>query len=186
MTANEFKDGLKKATENMPNPYFDNTAGAWGTDLDWIAGKGHAVRVYDCPENFHPVEDDEYPLEQWLKAVVSVEGYVFPRDGKKALKEIQKFLWDAFTDADAVGVKLDNLLSWPGLKYQCGLTQSMIDSVKAHYYKPEDWSKEDEKVRDIVAEATDSEDFEALYSWLAWAVGDQTAAGLVEDWESVD
>lgn len=98
---------------------------------------------------------------------------------KQAIKKMQVFLWDAFTDADAVGVSLDDLLSWPGLH----LTQGQIASVEAHYYKPEEWSKEDEQARSIIADATDSEDFNRLYSWLIWAVGDQTAANLVEDWE---
>lgn len=98
----------------------------------------------------------------------------------QAIKKMQAFLWDAFTDSDAVGVSLDDLLTWPGLR----LAEGQISSVEAHYYKPEEWSEEDEQARDKVAKATDSEDFEALYSWLAWAVGDQTAADLVEDWEN--
>lgn len=98
----------------------------------------------------------------------------------QTIKKMQAFLWDAFTDADAVGVSLDDLLTWPGLH----LTQSQIKSIEAHYYKPEEWAKKDEEVRDIVAAATDSTDFNRLYSWLIWAVGDQTAAELVEEWEA--
>lgn len=95
-------------------------------------------------------------------------------------RKMQSFLWDAFTDADAVGVSLDGLLTWPGLH----LSQGQIISVEKHYYKPEEWAKKDEEARDIIAAATDSTDFNRLYSWLIWAVGDQTAAGLVEEWEA--
>lgn len=95
-------------------------------------------------------------------------------------REIGSFLWDAFTDADAVGVELDSLLTWPGLR----LTQYQIFCIESHYDRPEEWTDQDEAVTDKIADATDSEEFESLYSWLAWAVGDQTAAELVEDWEA--
>lgn len=98
------------------------------------------------------------------------------------IKKMQAFLWDAFTDAEGVGVWLDDLLTWPGL----GLSEGQIESVGAHYYQPEKWTAADEQVRDLVAAATDSENFNRLCSWLIWAVGDQTAANLVEEWESVD
>lgn len=97
----------------------------------------------------------------------------------QTVKKMQAFLWDSFVGARVVGTRLDDLLSWPGLH----LTQGQISSVENHYYKPEEWNKEDEQVRDLVAKATDCEDFEELYSWLAWAVGDLVAAYLVEEWE---
>lgn len=179
------KEGLEKATENMDKPCFVCEGNeTWGFNLAWIAGQGCAVRVYDCPAEYQPVESDDLPAEQWLAAKVDPSGYVWPLDGQNAVKETQKFLWDAFTDSVAVGVKLDDLLSWPGLKAYYGLTQAQVSSVEAHYYQPEKWDKEDEKVRDIIADATDSEDFESLHSWLAWAVGDLVAADLVEDWEN--
>lgn len=180
------KEGLKKASANMKNPCFICEGnGVWGFGLECIANKanGRPVKVYDCPEEYRPECEDDWPAEQWLAAQVDPDGYIWPLDGKKAVMKTQGFLWDAFSDADAVGVKLDDLLSWPGLATYYGLTQKQIDSVEAHYYAPEKWTKQDEEARDKVAAATDSEDFEALYSWLVWAVGDQTAEGLVEDWE---
>ena len=135
--------------------------------------------MYDCPEKYRPDCEDDWPAEQWLAAIVDKDGHVRPLYGLNTVKEAQHFLWDAFADADAVGVSLDNLLTWPGLR----LTQGQINSVEKHYNQPEKWSKEDETVRDIIAAATDSNDFMRLYSWLAWAVGDQTAAKKVEEWE---
>lgn len=176
---NTLKKGLKKASENMKNAYFVSDEGAWGGDLDWIAGQGQGVKVYDCPEGYRPDCEDDYPAEAWLVAKVDPDGDVWPLDGKKAVLEAQGFLWDAFTDAGGVGVKLDDLLTWPGL----GLAKKQVKSVEAHYDQPEKWTKEDEEVRDLVADATDCEDFETLYSWLSWTVGDQTAAKMVEEWE---
>lgn len=173
------KDGLKEASKDMENPCFVANNGVWGFSLDLIASQGCAVRVYDCPAEYRPDCEDDWPAEQWLAAIVDKDGHVRPLYGLNTVKETQKFLWDAFTDADAVGVSLNDLLTWPGLH----LAQGQISSVEAHYYKPEEWSKEDEQARNIIADATDSEDFNRLYSWLIWAVGDQTAANLVEDWE---
>lgn len=176
------KEGLKKASANMKNPCFICEGnGVWGFGLECIANKanGRPVKVYDCPEEYRPECEDDWPAEQWLAAIVDKDEHVRPLYGLNTVKETQKFLWDAFTDADAVGVSLNDLLTWPGLH----LAQGQISSVEAHYYKPEEWSKEDEQARNIIAGATDSEDFNRLYSWLIWAVGDQTAANLVEDWE---
>lgn len=173
------KDGLKEASKDMENPCFVANNGVWGFSLDLIASQGCAVRVYDCPAEYRPDCEDDWPAEQWLAAKVDPDGYIWPLDGKKAVMKTQGFLWDAFCDADDVGVSLDSLITWPGLH----LTQGQIESVEANYHTPEKWTKEDEQVRDIIADATDSEDFEALYSWLAWAVGDQTAADLVKEWE---
>lgn len=177
------KNGLKEASKDMQNPCFVCQNDVWGFSIELAASQGCAVRVYDCPENYRPNCEDDYPAEQWLKAKVKPDGYIWPLDGEHAVIEAQGFLWDAFTDADDVGVSLEDLLSWPGLATYYGLTQKQIDSVEAHYYTPEKWTKQDEQVRDLIAKATDSEDFEALRSWLAWAVGDPTAEGLVENWE---
>lgn len=95
-------------------------------------------------------------------------------------RKMQSFLWDSFVGARVVGTRLDDLLSWPEL----GLTEGQISSVEKHYYKPDEWTEEDEKVRDIVATATDNENSLYLYHWLAWAVGDEIASYLVAGWEN--
>lgn len=78
------KEGLKKASENMKNPCFVCDACAWGFNLDWIASQGRAVRVYDCPVEFRPDSEDDWPAEQWLAAKVDQDGCVWPLDGKSA------------------------------------------------------------------------------------------------------
>lgn len=100
----------------------------------------------------------------------------------KKIQKMQKFLWDAFCDPDAVGVYLHDLLTWPGLH----LTSDQVKSTEYHFYDPEAWSEDNEAVRDIVAAATDSENFDRLYCWLIWTVGDQTAADLVKNWRNED
>lgn len=96
----------------------------------------------------------------------------------KNIEKMQSFLWEAFCNAESVGVLIDDLLTWPGLH----LTSEQIESVEAHYYQSEVWTEEDEEVRDIVAAATDSQDYNRLDCWLIWTVGDQTAADLVSGW----
>lgn len=78
------KEGLKKASENMKNPCFVCDACAWGFNLDWIASQGRAVRVYDCPAEYRPDCEDDWPSEQWLAAKVGQDGCVWPLDGKSA------------------------------------------------------------------------------------------------------
>lgn len=98
------------------------------------------------------------------------------------LEKMQTFLWNAYCDADGVGVNLDTLLTWPGL----GLAGYQVESVTAHYYGAGEWTKNDEMVSDIVADATDGEDYYKLYDWLEWSVGDKTAAELAENWAGED
>lgn len=94
------------------------------------------------------------------------------------IKKMQDFLWDAFCDPDATGVSLDSLLTWPGLH----LTSDQVASAEYHWYDPEAWTQEDENIRDVIADATDSVDYDRLFCWLIWTVGDQTAFDLVESW----
>lgn len=98
------------------------------------------------------------------------------------LEKMQTFLWNAFCDADGVGVNLDTFLSWTGLH----LTSQEIESVTMHYYGEGEWSKNDEKISGIVADTTECEDFDWLYDWLVWSVGDKTAAELMENWANED
>ena len=101
---------------------------------------------------------------------------------ERVVNEIGEFIWDGFCDPAAVGVSLNDLLTWPGLH----LTNDQVISAEYRFYDPEAWSEDNEAVRDIVAAATDCEDFDSLYCWLIWTVGDQTAADLVENWRNED
>lgn len=96
--------------------------------------------------------------------------------------KIQNFLWDAFCNADCVGVSLDTLLTWPGLK----LTTGQIESVEAHYYGDGEWSADDIAVSDIVGDMSDFMDLDRLLDWLVWSVGYQTAVGMVKNWTTED
>ena len=98
---------------------------------------------------------------------------------KKQIKGMQNFIWDGFTDSVSVGVDLEDVLT--GARF-CGvnLTNEQVQSVIAHNVAPDEWNKEDEKVRDLIAVASDCEDGEKLFKWLEWIVGDE-AYSLVEE-----
>ena len=95
-------------------------------------------------------------------------------------REIGHFLWDGFTDPAGVGVDLAAILDGAAL-VGVDLTEGQKDSVLSHMEDFGEWSSEDEGVRDQIASATDCEDYEKMYSWLAFVVGDTTAAGLVKE-----
>ncbi|MCD5439820.1 hypothetical protein [Lactobacillus delbrueckii] len=46
-----------------------------------------------------------------------------------------------------------------------------------------EWNSSNEEVRGAIAAATDMQDYEKMYAWLAFVVGDTTAAALVKEWE---
>lgn len=97
---------------------------------------------------------------------------------KIEIEKMQKFLWDAFCDADATGVRLHDLLTWPGLH----LTKGQIESVESHYHEVDKWNIGDEAVKEIIADATDCEDFGFLSGWFAWVVGDVETDSLGDSW----
>lgn len=97
-------------------------------------------------------------------------------------ENIGEFLWDGFTNPQSVGVRLEDVLDGAalvGLK----LTDEQKSSVLAHSEAPDDWTEDDENVRDLIADATDSKDFDKMYKWLEYVVGDIAATELVEDWK---
>lgn len=96
--------------------------------------------------------------------------------------KIQNFLWEAFCNADGLGVNIDTLLTWPGLK----LTTGQIESVTAHYYGYGEWSTDDIAVSETVGDMSGLADLDKLLDWLVWSVGDKTAAELVENWSTED
>ncbi len=95
---------------------------------------------------------------------------------------MQDFLWDSFCNADSVGVNALDVMTgakFVGLK----LTDDQIQGVLDHYHEPGNRSEGDEEVKDMIADATDCSDGDKLYQWLVWAVGNQTADDLLEDWK---
>lgn len=96
-------------------------------------------------------------------------------------KEIGDFLWDGFTDPASVGVNLFNLLDGAAL-VGVDLTDEQKNSVLAHVNEIDGWTSTDEEVRDLIAAATDMQDYEKMFDWLSFVVGDTTAAGLVKGW----
>lgn len=101
---------------------------------------------------------------------------------KYVTREIGAFIWDGFTDPAGVGVNMFDILdgaSIVGVK----LTDTQKDSVLNHSNNFGEWSSNDEEARDAIAAATDCEDYEQMFAWLAFVVGDTTAAALVKEWE---
>lgn len=97
-------------------------------------------------------------------------------------REIGSFLWGGFTDPAGVGVNLFSLLDGASL-VGVDLTDEQKNGVLAHVTEIDGWTSTDEEVRDLIAAATDCEDYEKMFDWLAFVVGDTTAAGLVKEWE---
>jgi Xaa-Pro aminopeptidase len=98
------------------------------------------------------------------------------------IREMSDFIWDGFCDPAAVGVNIFDILdgaSLVGVK----LTPAQRDSVISHSNDFGEWTSDDEEVRDAIAAATDCVDYEKMYAWLSFIVGDTTAAGLVKNWE---
>lgn len=99
------------------------------------------------------------------------------------IKEISNFIWNGFTDPAGVGVRLQDILDGASL-VGVDLADAQKDSVLAHIDEPDEWTDDDEDTRDAIADATDELDYNKMLAWLAFVVGDNTAAGLVREWES--
>lgn len=97
-------------------------------------------------------------------------------------KEIGSFLWDGFCDPAGVGVNLFSLLDGAAL-VGVDLTDEQKNGVLAHVDAIDGWTSDDEAVRDLIAAATDNEDYEKMLAWFAFVVGDTTAAAMVKEWE---
>lgn len=101
------------------------------------------------------------------------------------VENIGDFLWESFCNPDSVGVRLEDVLDGAALA-GLQLTDEQKESVLAHAKGPDDWTSDDENVRDLIADATDCENYEKMFAWLAFVVGDIAAAQLVEDWKEED
>ena len=97
-------------------------------------------------------------------------------------REIGEFIWDGFTDPAGVGVKLEDILDGASVAGVM-LTPAQKKSVLSHFEKIDEWTSEDEEVRDLIADATDHATYEQLFDWLTDIVGDTTAEELVKEWE---
>ena len=96
--------------------------------------------------------------------------------------EIGEFIWDGFCDPAGVGVNIFNILDGA---YLVGvhLTDEQKNSVLNHANAFDEWNTDDEEIRDLIAAATDCKDYEKMFSWLAFIVGDTTADDLAKEWE---
>ena len=97
-------------------------------------------------------------------------------------REIGNFIWDGFTDPAGVGVNVVDILEGAaavGLNF----TSRQIDAVLAHGDDFGEWSFSDEVVKQAIADATDIRDYRKMLAWLAFVVGDTTAADLVKGWQ---
>lgn len=98
------------------------------------------------------------------------------------VREAGEFIWDGFTDPAGVGVNLFDILNGASL-VGVDLTDMQKEGVLAHVDEIDGWTSNDEEVRDTIAAATDMQDYAKMHAWLAFIVGDTTAAGLVREWK---
>lgn len=96
--------------------------------------------------------------------------------------EIGSFLWDGFTDPAGVGVNMFDILDGAAL-VGVDLTEAQKEGVLNHGNTFGEWTSDDEEVRNAIAAATDCVDYEKMFDWLTFIVGDTTAAALVKEWE---
>lgn len=99
-------------------------------------------------------------------------------------REIGKFIWDAFCDPDGLGVSLRDVLDGASI-VGVHLTENQKKIFFAHMEDVDalTYPAEFEEVRDQIAAATDYEDYEKMYSWLAYVVGDIMAEVMVMEWK---
>lgn len=97
-------------------------------------------------------------------------------------REIGNFVWDGFTDPAGVGVNVFDILDGAAL-VGVDLTEAQKEGVLNHVNNFGEWTSDDDEVRDLIADATDLQDYEKMYAWLALVVGDTTAADLVKGWQ---
>lgn len=97
-------------------------------------------------------------------------------------REIGEFIWNGFCDPTGVGVRLADILEGATL-VGVNLTDAQKTSVLAHIDDPDEWTDDDESTRDAIADATDIMSYEPMHDWLAFIVGDTTAADLAKAWE---
>ena len=66
------KELLRKITEGMENPCFIAESGVWGFDPDWVVDKtnGAPISIYDCPIDYRPECEDDWPAPEWFVAEV--------------------------------------------------------------------------------------------------------------------
>lgn len=97
-------------------------------------------------------------------------------------REIGDFIWDGFCDPAGVGVNIPDILDGAAL-VGVDLTEAQKEGVLNHGNTFGEWTSDDEEVRNAIAAATDMQDYEKMFDWLAFAVGDTTAVDLVKEWE---
>ena len=97
-------------------------------------------------------------------------------------REIGEFIWDGFCDPAAVGVNIFNILDGASL-VGVQLTEAQKNGVQSHVNDFGEWTSDDEDIRDLIAAATDCVDYEKMYAWLSFIVGDTTADELVKNWQ---
>lgn len=106
--------------------------------------------------------------------MVKFEAYVTSKIGE--------FIWDGFTDPAGVGVNMVDVLDGAAVA-GVDLTDTQKDSVLKHFENIDEWTSEDEEVRDAIDFATDHATYEQLFDWLTDIVGDATAMELVKNWQ---
>lgn len=102
---------------------------------------------------------------------------------KEATKELQEELWNEFCDPEENGVNMEDVLNGAVDVMGARLTEQEIQSVVDHYNDQENWTDEDEEVRDLIADLTDSEDGNKLLVWYTYTSGDQAAQAFLDQYK---
>lgn len=68
----DLKDVIKEITKDMENPCFIAANGVWGFDIDYILDEadGQAISIFECPADYRPECEDDWPAMDWFVAEV--------------------------------------------------------------------------------------------------------------------
>lgn len=68
----DLKEVVKKIVHGMKKPCYVAEGSVWGFDLDWVLSEadGQAISIYDCPADYWPECDDDWPDPDWFVAEV--------------------------------------------------------------------------------------------------------------------
>lgn len=97
-------------------------------------------------------------------------------------REIGEFIWGAFCAPDGSGVSMRDILDGAALA-GLHLTEAQKESVLNHMDDDaEVYTSEEEEVWNLLAAATDCGDYEKMFSWLEFVVGDILAPVMIREW----
>lgn len=105
---------------------------------------------------------------------------------KEATKALQIELWNEFCAPEENGVEMEDVLRGAVDVMNADITEEQIQSVLDHYKDPDEWAEEDEEVRDMISDLTDSEDWGKLLDWYTYTSGDSAADLFLDQYEDTE